>query len=204
MSAGKPSGKTTRQLLFSKAISQSCTMASSHAPNGSGPNDASASTCPDITRERILQEITIVGCRLEVMDSKITGLAMESKSIRTNIAGFQDRVTEFDHRLTDVEGRLDAMPDRDQELQLLWNKHTDLENRSQRDNVHFFGIPERKEGTDVRAFLKRLPPGPHRPRHLPHFGIPTGPQVLSPPPNKDTPEKPYPIIACFLRQEQVQ
>ncbi|KAJ1144603.1 hypothetical protein NDU88_010901 [Pleurodeles waltl] len=42
----------------------------------------------------------------------------------------------------------------DQELQLLRNKLTDLEDRSRRENVRFFGILERKKGTDVRAFLR--------------------------------------------------
>ncbi|KAJ1113942.1 hypothetical protein NDU88_002182 [Pleurodeles waltl] len=74
------------------------------------------------------------------MDSEITDLATESKSILSDIARFQDRVVEFDHRLTDVEGRINAMPDRDQELQYLRNKLSDLD-RSCRDSVRFFGFP---------------------------------------------------------------
>ncbi|KAJ1084489.1 hypothetical protein NDU88_004636 [Pleurodeles waltl] len=144
MSTGKPSGKTTHQLLFSEAISQPHTMASSHAPNGSGPNYASVSTRPGITMDHILQEITVVGLRLEVMDFKIMDLA---------------RMIEFDHHLTDVEGRLNGMPDRDQELQLLRNKLTDREDRSGRYKVCFFGIPEREEATDVRASLRDFLPG---------------------------------------------
>ncbi|KAJ1131230.1 hypothetical protein NDU88_009569 [Pleurodeles waltl] len=71
----------------------------------------------DVAMECIRQEIATLGHRLEAMDTKITDLAMDSKSIRTDRAGFQDRVTDLDYRLTDVEGRLNDMPDRDHELQ---------------------------------------------------------------------------------------
>ncbi|KAJ1131080.1 hypothetical protein NDU88_009423 [Pleurodeles waltl] len=91
MSTGKSSGKPARQLLLSEAISQQRNMASSQAPTGSGPNEPSASIHTDITIERILQKITAVGYCLEVVNSKITNLATESKSIRTDIPGQSDR-----------------------------------------------------------------------------------------------------------------
>ncbi|KAJ1131287.1 hypothetical protein NDU88_009625 [Pleurodeles waltl] len=103
--------------------------------------------------EHIPQEIAAVGRRLEAMDTKITDSAMDSKSIQMDIASFQDRVTELDHCFRDVDGRLNAVLGRDQELQFLRNKLTDLAYRNWSDNVSFFGIPERKESTDVRAFL---------------------------------------------------
>ncbi|KAJ1101238.1 hypothetical protein NDU88_006310 [Pleurodeles waltl] len=74
------------------------------------------------------------------MDFKITDLATESKSIGTDIAAFQDRVTEFDNRITNIKSRLYDMPDTHQELQLLRNKLMDLEGRSQKDNERSFGI----------------------------------------------------------------
>ncbi|KAJ1154255.1 hypothetical protein NDU88_007009 [Pleurodeles waltl] len=61
--------------------------------------------------DRILQEIAVVGRRLEAVDSKITDLSMASTSIRANIASFQDRVTDLDHRLTNVEGQLATLPE---------------------------------------------------------------------------------------------
>ncbi|KAJ1160499.1 hypothetical protein NDU88_001001 [Pleurodeles waltl] len=151
--------------------------------------------------ERILQEIATVGHRLEAMDFKITNLATDSKSICTDIASFQDSVTELDHRLTDVEGRLNALTDRKQELQFLQNKLTDLEGRSRKDKVRFFGIPERKEGTDIRPLLRDL------------LSELTG-LVFSPtlefqrayrigPPYKDASGKTRLIIVCYLRHKQV-
>ncbi|KAJ1091660.1 hypothetical protein NDU88_004777 [Pleurodeles waltl] len=126
MLAGKSSGKPARQLLFSEAISQQRTMTALQVSTDSGSAEAPASLCQNNTMERLLQEITSVGCWLEGMDSKISDLAVESKSIQTDIAGFQDKVTEIDHLLVNVEGRLNTTPDRDQKLLYLRNKLTDV------------------------------------------------------------------------------
>ncbi|KAJ1194148.1 hypothetical protein NDU88_003443 [Pleurodeles waltl] len=108
--------------------------------------------------EHILQEITAVGRCLEAMDSKISDLSTASTSIRADIACFQVTVTDLDHRLKTVEDRFATLPEQDTELQFLRAKITDLEDRIWRDNVSFFGIPEHKEGTDVKAFLKDFLP----------------------------------------------
>ncbi|KAJ1085909.1 hypothetical protein NDU88_006033 [Pleurodeles waltl] len=109
-----------------------------------------------LAMERILQEIAAVGHHLEVMDSKIMDLATAFHSIWSDIASFNNKVTNLDHRLTEVEGQLAVLSERDSELQVLHAKRTDLEDRSRRDNVRFFGIPERQDGTDIRAYLKDL------------------------------------------------
>ncbi|KAJ1197009.1 hypothetical protein NDU88_000872 [Pleurodeles waltl] len=44
------------------------------------------------TLDCILQEITVVGHRLEGLDIKMTDLTAETRSIWANIAGFNDRV----------------------------------------------------------------------------------------------------------------
>ncbi|KAJ1135924.1 hypothetical protein NDU88_002353 [Pleurodeles waltl] len=43
--------------------------------------------------DRILQEILVVGRRLEGMDSMMTSLTEDTKSMRLDIADFQSRVT---------------------------------------------------------------------------------------------------------------
>ncbi|KAJ1186916.1 hypothetical protein NDU88_003696 [Pleurodeles waltl] len=83
---------------------------------------------------------------------------MASHSIRSDIASFHNKVTNLNHRLTHVEGQLTVLPERDLEIQFLCAKLMDLEDRRQSSNVHFFGIPERKEGTDVRDYLRELLP----------------------------------------------
>ncbi|KAJ1136772.1 hypothetical protein NDU88_003186 [Pleurodeles waltl] len=114
----------------------------------------SADSHSDAATECILQEIAAVGLCLEAMDSKITDLSVASNSIRADIASFQDKFTDLDHCLMDVEGQLAMLPECDSELQFLCAKITDLEDRSLRDNIRFFGITEHKDGTDVRAFLR--------------------------------------------------
>ncbi|KAJ1184717.1 hypothetical protein NDU88_001520 [Pleurodeles waltl] len=108
--------------------------------------------------DSVLQEITAVGRCLEAMDLKCSDLFTASTSIRSDIAHFQVTVTDLDQCLTTVEDRITTMPAQDTEMQHLWAKITVLEDRSQRDNVSFFGIPELKEGSDVKAFLKNILP----------------------------------------------
>ncbi|KAJ1189049.1 hypothetical protein NDU88_005800 [Pleurodeles waltl] len=150
--------------------------------------------------EHILQEITAVGRCLEAMDFMIADLSADSKSIQGDIDRFQDKVTQLDHRLTDVKGRLAILPNRDPELQFLRNKLTDLEDRSWRDNVCFLGILECKEGMDIRASLRDL---------LPELiGLVFSPMLEFQrthrigPPHKADSGKPRPITASFRRHEQ--
>ncbi|KAJ1184459.1 hypothetical protein NDU88_001265 [Pleurodeles waltl] len=106
--------------------------------------------------ERILQEITVVGRRLEDMGTKILDLAAESRSIHNDIASFQERVTNIDHRLSLVEDKLNSSPNSDHELQYLRDKITDLEDLGHRDNVRFFGILEWAEGILAYEEVKRM------------------------------------------------
>ncbi|KAJ1217157.1 hypothetical protein NDU88_004752 [Pleurodeles waltl] len=119
-----------------------------------------------------------------------------------DIAGFRETANALDQRLTAVEDQVAALPNQEAQLRSLRAKVTDLEDRSRRDNVRFFGILVHKEGSDIKAFLKSLLSD--------LFGI-----ELSPPPefqrahrigppHKATSDKPRPIIACFLHHEQAR
>ncbi|KAJ1130628.1 hypothetical protein NDU88_008979 [Pleurodeles waltl] len=77
---------------------------------------ASADTCSDAAMEHILQEIVAVGHRHGRHGLKDhRPLHTASNSIQSDIASFQDKVTDMDHRLTDVEGQLATVPKRDSE-----------------------------------------------------------------------------------------
>ncbi|KAJ1202194.1 hypothetical protein NDU88_005995 [Pleurodeles waltl] len=140
---------------------------------------------------RIFQEITAVGRCLEAMDLKISDLSMAFSSIRMDIACFREKVTDLDQCLTTVEEHIKMVPEHDAELRTMHAKITDLVDRSRRDNIRFFGIPERKEGINIKAYLKSL---------LPKL---TG-LTFSPPLEfqRVTSGRPRPTIACFLRHEQ--
>ncbi|KAJ1152783.1 hypothetical protein NDU88_005558 [Pleurodeles waltl] len=70
----------------------------------------------DNAMERILQEISVVGHRLEAVGFEITDLSADSKSIRADIVGLQDKVMDLDHHLLIVENKVAAFPDNQPEL----------------------------------------------------------------------------------------
>ncbi|KAJ1132068.1 hypothetical protein NDU88_010398 [Pleurodeles waltl] len=135
-SSGKTSGKPVRQLLFSKAIRHLRLVASSPDLQAADRPTLEVETEQDNTMEQILQEITAVDQRIEGMDSTISMLAIETKTIHSDI----------------------ARPDREQELLFLHSKRIDLEDRSRRDNVRFLGFPERIEEPNFQAFLQKVLP----------------------------------------------
>ncbi|KAJ1187236.1 hypothetical protein NDU88_004015 [Pleurodeles waltl] len=92
------------------------------------------------------------------MDASIASLTLETKSMRSDIASFQSRVTEMEHRIGTLETLVPTIQDRDQDISYLRSKITDLEDRSRRDNIHLFGIPENEEGPDVQTFLSSVLP----------------------------------------------
>ncbi|KAJ1146010.1 hypothetical protein NDU88_012292 [Pleurodeles waltl] len=153
-SSTKNSGKLARQLLFSEALLHS--MASSPALMTEQPvqNHDTSDTAQESTMDRILQEISAVGQRLEGMAS----LTAETKSIHLDIAGFQSRVLRLEQRVSLVEAHASSSRDQDQELLYLRSKVTDLEERSRRDNVRFLGFPGAIEGEDMHLFLREMLP----------------------------------------------
>ncbi|KAJ1214656.1 hypothetical protein NDU88_002274 [Pleurodeles waltl] len=88
----------------------------------------------ETTLDRILQEISAVGRRLEGMDSMMASLTEETKLMLLDIAVFQSRMTSLEQRVTTVEAQASSSLDRDQELLYLCSKLIDLEDRSRRDN----------------------------------------------------------------------
>ncbi|KAJ1170351.1 hypothetical protein NDU88_002229 [Pleurodeles waltl] len=108
--------------------------------------------------ERILQEIIAVSRRIEGMDASISSLTLETKSMLSDIAGFQSRVTGLEHCMGTLEAHVATVQDRDQDLLYLRSNITDLEDRSRRDNIRLFGIPENEEGPDVQVFLGSILP----------------------------------------------
>ncbi|KAJ1175414.1 hypothetical protein NDU88_000702 [Pleurodeles waltl] len=162
MPGNKPSnnhlGKPARQLLFSEALRQNRAQPSTHQEHMTHQPSDRADAPQGATMDRILQEISAVGRRLEGMDSRMISLTEETKSMRLDIAGFQTRVATLEQQVTAVEMQATLTEDRDQELLYLRSKVIDLEDRSRRDNVRFPGFPEEIEGVDAQSFLKNILP----------------------------------------------
>ncbi|KAJ1158782.1 hypothetical protein NDU88_011455 [Pleurodeles waltl] len=136
------------------------------------------------------------------MDASISSLTLETKSMRPDIAGFQSRVTGLEHRMGTLEPQVATSEDRDQDLLYLRSKIKDMEDRSRRDNIRLFGIPENKEGTDIQAFL-----GPTLPKLTsltfdPSLEFQRAHRVG--PKHPDKTSRPRPIIACLLRHNQTR
>ncbi|KAJ1203201.1 hypothetical protein NDU88_006994 [Pleurodeles waltl] len=92
------------------------------------------------------------------MDASITSLTLETKSMRSDIAGFQSIVTGLEQRMGSLEAQANVSQERDQDLFYLRSKLTDMEDRSRRDNILLLGIPENEEGKDMQAFLSSTLP----------------------------------------------
>ncbi|KAJ1218364.1 hypothetical protein NDU88_005944 [Pleurodeles waltl] len=200
----KPASKPARQLLFSEALHHKRLTPTTTGPHASPPptepitmSDKEHST----TMERILQEIT-VSRRIEGMDASLTSLTLETKSMRSDIVGFQSRVTGLEQRMGSLEAQATASQDRDQDLLYLRSKLIDMEDRSRRDNIRLLGIPENEEGTDMQAFLSSTlskltsldfdPPLEFQRAHR------VGPK------RSDKPSRPRPIFACLLRHNKTR
>ncbi|KAJ1187069.1 hypothetical protein NDU88_003848 [Pleurodeles waltl] len=192
---GKPSGKRAQQLLFSEAL-QLNKLASSPVQS-----PVMAGTEHVTTMDLILQEISMVSRRLEGMDTAITSLMTETKSMHLEIAEFQSHVTGLEHQMTTIEDHVNTVLDKDQEFLFLHSKLIDLEDRSQRDNIHLFVFLEHAEGTDIPSFLRSVLPKLTDAAFKPPLEFQRAHRLG--PKRTDGTSKPHPIIACLLRNEQV-
>ncbi|KAJ1213661.1 hypothetical protein NDU88_001293 [Pleurodeles waltl] len=152
--------------------------------------------------DRILQEISAVGRKLEGMDSAMVALTAETRSMRLEIAGFQSQMSGLDQRVTTVETQVASWTDSCQELMYLRSKLTDLEDRSGRNNIHLSGLPEGIEGTDLISYLRDI---------LPKLtGITFDPPLEFErvhrlgPKRQEGRGRPCSIIACLLRHGQAR
>ncbi|KAJ1162134.1 hypothetical protein NDU88_002611 [Pleurodeles waltl] len=152
--------------------------------------------------DRILQEISAVGRKLEGMDCAMVALTAETRSIRLEIAGFQSQISGLDQRVTTVETQVASWTDNGQELMYLHSKLTDFEDRSRRNNIRLSGLPDGIEGTDLISYLRDI---------LPKLtGITFDPPLEFErvhrlgPRRQEGKGRPRSIIACLLRHGQAR
>ncbi|KAJ1171507.1 hypothetical protein NDU88_003368 [Pleurodeles waltl] len=106
----------------------------------------------------------------------------------------------LEHRMATMEAHIQTVQNRDQDLMYLRSKLTALEDRSCRDNVHFFGFPEHAEVPGTQSFFRSVLPKLTDLTFVPPLEFQ---QVheLGPRPQDGT-SRPRPIIACLLRYGQ--
>ncbi|KAJ1184042.1 hypothetical protein NDU88_000852 [Pleurodeles waltl] len=207
----KPVSKPARQLLFSEALQHKRLTPTKINPQTSPPlNESTTMSDKDqpTTMDRILQEITTVSRRIEGMDASITSLTLETKSMRSDIAGFQSRVTGLEQRMGSLETQINTSQEREQDFLYLRSKLTDMEDRSRRDNIRLLGIPENKEGSDMQAFLTSTLPKMisldfDPPLELLFLLCRPKWEGIGPK-RSDNSSRPCPIIACLLRHNQTR
>ncbi|KAJ1201964.1 hypothetical protein NDU88_005768 [Pleurodeles waltl] len=136
------------------------------------------------------------------MDASITSLTLETKSMRSDIAGFQSRVTGLEHRMGSLETQINMSQEREQDLLHLRSKLTDMEDRSRRDNICVLGIPENEEGSDMQAFLASTLPKMTLLDFDPPLVFQRAHRIG--PRRSDDSLRPRPIIACLLRHNQTR
>ncbi|KAJ1153351.1 hypothetical protein NDU88_006112 [Pleurodeles waltl] len=205
-SDGKPPGNTARQLFFSEALRQQ-----KHPPvkDPKDPPPHSHTITGNMeespqgaSMDRILQEISAVGRKLEGMDSAVMALTAETRSMRLEIAGFQSQISGLDQRVPTVETQVASWTDNGQELMHLRSKLTDLEDRSRRDNIRLMGLPEGMEGTNLTSFLRDTLPKLTDTTFDPPLEFERVHRLG--PKRQDRKGRPRSIIACLLRHGQAR
>ncbi|KAJ1150253.1 hypothetical protein NDU88_003048 [Pleurodeles waltl] len=136
------------------------------------------------------------------MDASITSLMLETKSMQSDIAGFQYRVTGLEQRMGPLETQAAASQDRDQDLLYLRSKLMDMEDGSRRDNIRLLGIPENEEGTDIQALLGSTLPKLTSLDFDPPLEFQWAHRVGLKCSDKSS--RPQPTIACLLRHNQTR
>lgn len=90
------------------------------------------------------------------IDTKTAGIQTTLTKIESSLSSLADQVAEMEGRVSANEDNLgDALKRLDKtekELQYVKDKLDDLEDRSRRNNIRIFNIPEKSEGQDAAAF----------------------------------------------------
>ncbi|KAJ1194821.1 hypothetical protein NDU88_004106 [Pleurodeles waltl] len=91
------------------------------------------------------------------MDVKVSDRATEMKTIRMDLNSFHTKVEILDKRTIFLEEKLDNVEYWGTDIWHLKQKVIDLEDRAQRNNICFYGIPEKMEvNNDVKNLLLTL------------------------------------------------
>lgn len=113
----------------------------------------------------ISQDISNINAALSKISSEMEGLA----EIRRTTASTEAKVSILVSRLDEMERRVEYLetvekgwqanpPASKKDVDSIWEKLEDMENRTRRNNVRFIGFPEEVEGRDVIKFVEDIIP----------------------------------------------
>ncbi|RXN10108.1 LINE-1 type transposase domain-containing 1 [Labeo rohita] len=177
----------------------------SHAPDASQDQDGRGLADPEPATEPLdgSHDIANIYTILTKISGDMDGIAEIRKttaSVEAKLSALITRLDEVEKRVEFLEGaekELKANPPATKlELDQLWDKVEDMENRSRRNNIRIVGIPEGKEGQDTVRFLDGL---------IPNLIDSSGRQLeierahRSPSQRPSSTDRPRPILARFLR-----
>lgn len=177
----------------------------SHTPDATQDQDGRELTLADPETESTdgSQDIANIYAILTKISNDMEGIAEIRKtttSVEAKLSALITRLDEVEKRVEFLEGaerELQANPPATKaELEQIWDKIEDMENRNRRNNIRIVGIPEGKEGQDMVRFLDGL---------IPQLIDSSGRQLeierahRSPGQRLNSTDRPRPILAKFLR-----
>lgn len=130
------------------------------AQDGGPPPSAPAAAASGVDQAAILAAIT--DCKTS-LTTKIEEIKIDISLLRQDFQKLRGRVTETEGRISRVEDDLppiqNAVEQASRDIQYLLHKQDDLENRAQRNNIRFIGLPEDMEGTSPPCYISGGSPG---------------------------------------------
>ena len=124
---------------------------------------------PEGTDDKIMEEIRKMNATLKVVAADVTAIKETTKELKDAVDNIQSRLGDAEQRISDIEVanvRTERDVEKhDKQIQTLWMRVEDLENRSRRNNVRLVGLKENKEqkGKVMQYVGRILRTGAHRP-----------------------------------------
>lgn len=116
---------------------------------------------PEGTGDKVMEEIRKMNATLKVVAADVTAIKETTKELKEAVDNIQIRLGDAEQRISNIEdanGRLDNdVQKHDKQIQTLWMRVEDLENRSRRNNVRLVGLKENKEQKGkVMQYVERI------------------------------------------------
>ena len=106
--------------------------------------------------DAILKDLQAKLDKLNVLDQineRLIRIENDISTIKGKVAQLEDRLNYTNSELAEMKGKLEEKAEKDL-LKDLEREVEDLRNRSRRNNLVFYNIPEKAEGQDCAAFIK--------------------------------------------------